>query len=310
MMKGANIMSSGIQIRAHWDTATGVRPSPGAAGHDVPSALQVFDAGLFSEPAAPGDGRTPPQPRRVRGVSISALRIPGDQSPRSAGFTLLELLIALAIFSMVLVAINGVFYSAMRLQARGSQSVEDALPLQHAVSILKRDLQGIVAPGGTLGGSLQSGTSSSIPGNTIIPAGATTFYTATGIIDTASPWPDVQKVVYFLKAPDRRTDVGKDLVRVVSRNLLPVAQEEFVEQWLMGGVERLQLAFYDGSMWRDSWDSTTPDAATGQTNNLPRAIKVQLDLAVAYGEPQKAPVQIIVPVVVQARTNATQSAGG
>jgi len=240
-------------------------------------------------------------------------RLPSCANPKGiegAAFTLLELLIALAIFSVVLVAINGVFYSAMRLQARGSQSVEDALPLQQAVSILKRDLQGIVVPGGVLGGSLQNGTSSSTPASTLFPAGSTVFYTCSGVIDTTSPWADAQKVVYYLKQPASRSAAGRDLMRAVSRNPLPVAQDEFVEQWLMGGVERMQFGFYDGAMWRDSWDSTTQDATTGQTNNLPRAIKVQLDLAAGYGDPQKAPVQIIVPVVVQARTNATQSAGG
>src|SRR5947209_4512497 len=35
-----------------------------------------------------------------------------------AGFTLLELLIAVAIFAVVLAAINGVFYGAMRLHRR------------------------------------------------------------------------------------------------------------------------------------------------------------------------------------------------
>src|SRR5205085_675916 len=162
---------------------------------------------------------------------------------QSAAFTLLELLIAVAIFSIVLTAINGVFYGAMRLQNKASRTVEEALPLQQAVSILKRDLQGIVAPGGTMGGSFQSGTSSGTPMNSAIPPGAITFNTCTAPIDATSPWAEVQKAAYYLKAPSHRMDVGKDLVRGVSRNLLPVAQAEVNEQWLMGGVERLQFAF-------------------------------------------------------------------
>ena len=219
-----------------------------------------------------------------------------------AAFTLLELLIAVAIFSVVLTAINGVFYGAMRLQSKASRSVEESLPIQQAVSILKRDLQGIVAPGGALGGSLQSGASAS-PSSTAIPSGATTIYTSTGAIDQTSPWAEVQKVVYYLKNPASRTVPGKDLVRAVSRNLLPTTREELIEQWLMGGIERLQFSFFDGAAWRDSWDSTTPDPATGQTNTLPSAIKIQLDLAASYGEPRKAPVQLLVPVIVQGSTN-------
>src|SRR5437773_2006618 len=71
-------------------------------------------------------------------------------------FTLLELLIAVAIFAMVLLAINGVFYGAMRLRTKTSRMVEASLPIQQTVAILKRDLQGIVVPGGMLSGSLKS----------------------------------------------------------------------------------------------------------------------------------------------------------
>ena len=76
----------------------------------------------------------------------------------------------------------------------------------------------------------------------------------------------------------------------------------------MGGIDNFQLSFFDGANWQETWDSTTPDPVTGQTNNLPRAIKVQIDLAVNFGETRPAPVQLIVPIVVQPRTNQTQTA--
>src|SRR5438876_1230732 len=71
------------------------------------------------------------------------------------GFTLLELLLAVSIFALVLAAINSVFYAAMRLQRSAARTVEEALPIQQALVILKKDLQGIVAPGGVLAGPLQ-----------------------------------------------------------------------------------------------------------------------------------------------------------
>jgi len=224
---------------------------------------------------------------------------------RPAGFTLLELLIAVAIFAIVLTAINGVLYGAMRLRSKTARTIEEALPIQQTVAILKRDLQGIVAPGGILTGPLQSGTAT----GGMLPQGATTLYTCTGALDATLPWGDVQKIAYYLKNPDDSLHAaGQDLVRAVNRNLLAPIQQEWVEQWLMSGVERLQLAFYDGNSWRDSWDSTTPNLTTGQTNNLPTAIKVQIDLAASYGEPRtRAPVQLVVPLVAQARTNRTQT---
>jgi len=225
-------------------------------------------------------------------------------------FTLLELLIAVSIFAIVLAAINGLFYGAMRLRRNTTRSIEESLPIQQTLATLKRDLQGLVAPGGILAGPLQTTTSSGLtPG--VIPPGAMTLYTSTGVIDETLPWADVQKVVYYLKQPDNPAGaVGKDLVRAVSRDLLASTPAPMEEQWLMGGVERLQFSFYDGNAWRDTWDSTTADLATAQTNRLPRAIKAQIDLAVARGEPRtRAPAEIVVPITVQARTNQTQRTG-
>ena len=50
---------------------------------------------------------------------------------------------------------------------------------------------------------------------------------------------------------------------------------------------------------------------TGLTNNLPRAIKLELQLYNenrSYGTP--APVALVVPVMVLARTNVTAEIGG
>src|SRR4051812_18239005 len=86
-------------------------------------------------------------------------------SPAAPAFTLLELLIAVSIFAIVLAAINGVFYGAMRLQRTATRSVEAAFPLQQTLAILKRDLQGIVAPGGMLAGALQPSSASTANAN-------------------------------------------------------------------------------------------------------------------------------------------------
>src|SRR5258708_24983437 len=45
--------------RAHLGAAIGVPPSPGAADPGLPGALEYLDAGIFADPAAPEDGRTP-----------------------------------------------------------------------------------------------------------------------------------------------------------------------------------------------------------------------------------------------------------
>src|SRR5438067_945126 len=83
---------------------------------------------------------------------------------------------------------------------------------------------------------------------------------------------ELQRVSYVLVDPANRAAAGKDLIRAVTRNLLPAtAEEEPAQQWLMGGVQGVTFYYYDGTQWRDSWDSTAADPTTGLTNNLPQA---------------------------------------
>jgi type II secretion system protein J len=131
-----------------------------------------------------------------------------------------------------------------------------------------------------------------------------TLYTATGVIDETSPWAEIQKVAYYLVDPTNNTP-GKELYRSVTRNLLPVVEDESDDQWLMSGVEDLVFQFYDGMDWQDSWDSTTSET------NLPLAIKVQLELAQPATALERPPaIELVVPVVVQTRTNEVAQATG
>lgn len=233
-----------------------------------------------------------------------------------AGFTLIEILIATTAFAIVLAAINGVYYSAIRLRNKTTLALDDAAPIEHGLATIKRDLLNIVAPGGTLSGTLQSTSSS----NKLAGQASPNFYTSTGTIDETTPWSDMQRVSYLLVAPTN-TGFGNDLVRSVSRNLLPSLQDEYTRQRLMSGVQTLTFLYYDGNQWRDSWDSTTPNLSTGLSNTLPNAIKVQLQLASPAGrgsgrassaEPvasrRDSAIELVVPIRVQAPTNQTQQA--
>jgi len=252
--------------------------------------------------------------------AMSGARVPSElhctngtariMSPRTRGFTLLEVLIAVMVFAIVLAAASSVFYGALHLRNGITESLEQALPVQRALSVIQRDLANLAVPGGTLSGAFQTTSITNVVGGQSSPD----FYTTTGFIDQTSPWAEIQRVSYILVDRANRAAAGKDLIRAVTRNLLPAtAEEEPAEQWLMGGVQGMAFYYYDGTQWRDSWDSTTADPTTGLTNNLPQAIKVQIQLASqqtgrALSAP--APIELVVPIVVQARTNRTQQASG
>ncbi|MBL9136284.1 MAG: prepilin-type N-terminal cleavage/methylation domain-containing protein [Verrucomicrobiales bacterium] len=238
------------------------------------------------------------------------LRSSPSQPP--GGFTLIEVILALAIAAVVLVAVNGLFYSALRLRERSIESFEAAQPLQRALTIIQRDLANLVPPGGTLGGVLQT-----TPTNTAVRPGLASpeFRTATGRIDDTTPWAEVQKVSYLLTdatSSSTNRGQGRALVRSVVRNLLPSGMDEFNDEWLMDGVDSLTFSFYDGTQWWTTWDSSS------QTPALPRAIRVELQPSATtrYGDLPE-PVELVVPILVEAQTNQTSqssadggSAGG
>ena len=217
----------------------------------------------------------------------------------AAAFTLMEVMLAVAVFAIVLVAMNGVFFSALRLRARTSAAIEESAVLEQALTILRRDLAQAVPPGGVLAGSLQSG----VLGGTLSQNNGIELFTASGSLTGNAPWGDIQRVTYQLQIPANPSrSRGKDLIRGVTRNLLSITEEE-EQQWLMGNIEELEFAYYDGLSWRDSWDATV-----GQTN-LPSAIRVRILAADAAqtGIRQRDPVELIVPLMAQARTNVTTS---
>jgi type II secretion system protein J len=230
-----------------------------------------------------------------------------------AAFTLLEILIAVAAFAVVLAAINTVFYSALRLRNSTSEAIEKALPMEHALGVIKRDLANLVLPGGLMSGTFSTTSTS----NSLAGQSSPNFYTASGVVDETSPFAEVQRVSYLLVAATNRAG-GKDLIRSVSRNLLPSLQEEYEEEWLMTGVQTLTFLYHDGTQWRDSWDSTIENTSTGLSNSLPAAVKVQVRLLSekstgSRSRSRELPIELVVPIVVQQRTNQTQqvaAAGG
>jgi type II secretion system protein J len=221
---------------------------------------------------------------------------------RAKAFTLIELLIAVTAFAIVLLAMNYVFYGTIHLRNKTTDTIEAALPLQQATSIIKRDLGSIILPGGSLSGELQTAATANRVDGQVSPD----FFTADGIVDAAVPWAEVQKVSYLLVDSQNAAD-GKDLMRAVTRNLLPVVvADQPVQQRLIGGVRSVAFYFYDGTQWRDSWDSATEET------KLPQAIKMQIALVSGNkGGPQAAPVEIVVPIAVSASgTQTSQATGG
>lgn len=220
-------------------------------------------------------------------------------SPR--GFTLLELLIATAVGAVVLVVIQTTFFGALRLHTTTHARIDEDAVLQRTLGIIRRDFAGLMLPGGTFSGQLQtenfSGMNTGSYGERVSPD----LFTNSGRIDGWNPFSEVQMVAYYL-APATSGTQGKDLVRVVTRNLLPVQDTEPEQQVLLSGVESATVSFFDGSGWTNTWDSEA-------TSTLPSAVR--LSLVMATGDKTRgdeAPVDLVVPILVTTTASQTLAA--
>jgi type II secretion system protein J len=228
--------------------------------------------------------------------------------PSKAGFTLIELLLAMAVSSIVLLVINATFFAALHLHNATHEKIDDDLVLQRTLGIVRKDLAGIMVPANptatttTFSGQLSSDSNSTNDldnsGERITPD----IYTNSGKIDGWTSFAEVQMVSYYLTpATDGPT---KNLVRVVTRNLLPASDPTSEDQTLLTGVTSAAISYFDGASWLDTWDTTT-------TSSLPTAIKFSLVLAPRDGNPSRpdpAPVELIVPVLVKTTTTLQQEA--
>jgi type II secretion system protein J len=235
------------------------------------------------------------------------MKITHSTQKEICAFTLLEMILAVAVAAIVLVAVNAAFYTALHLQASTEAAVDEATPMDQALSVIRQDLTCVVPPtNGTskvLSGDFKAGQVAS-PG--LSTPAAIEMHTATGALnsDPTQPWGDIQRVTYELMPPTDRSLPGMDLVRSVTRNLLSATTPNVENQWLLGGVQSLRFSCFDGTQWLDTWDTTDP--STGNTN-LPVAVRVQVQMA-GSGPGSASPMEILVPIDAQSRSNLTITA--
>jgi len=181
------------------------------------------------------------------------------------------------------------------LRETTSNAVEASLPEQQALTTLRRDLEGLMPPNtnGIFGGSFKVGGVSSTGLNQPVDI---ELYTTTGALRADEPWGEVQRVTYELKSPADPSAPGKDLIRSVTRNLLATTTPLPEDQRLMTGVSSVEYSCYDGTQWRNYWDTTLTDT------NLPDAVRVRIQLA---GKDDSQPIEMVVPVDAQPRRTPT-----
>lgn len=208
------------------------------------------------------------------------------------------MILAIGVAAIVLIAVNAVFFTSLRLRDDTADMVDAATPVDATVTFLKRDLQCAVTP--------TNGTSKVLSGGfrvgNITSAGvsdpvAIEMFTASGALSDSQPWGDIQRVTYELKTPTSQSAAGRDLYRSITRNLLALNTPEVTDQLMLSGVTSVEFSCYDGAQWNDTWDTTSMSSLN---TNLPLAVRVDIQMA---GNANAQPVEIVVPIDSVARTN-------
>jgi type II secretion system protein J len=216
-----------------------------------------------------------------------------------SAFTLVEMILAIGVAALVLVAVNAVLFTALHLREVTTDVVDAATPVDQAFTFLRRDLQCVVTPtNGTskiLSGSFRVGT---VTSSGVSESVAAEMFTATGALSVNAPWADIQRVTYELK---NSTAVSgqRDLYRSVTRNLLSISTLDVTDQLMLRGVESVKFTCYDGTTWNDTWDTSD---LTSVSTNLPLAVRVEIKLAGDHNA-KLEPIQLVVPIDSVVRTN-------
>ena len=183
----------------------------------------------------------------------------------SAGFTLLEVLVALSMAAVLMLALQGTLRIARRARDSAVAKTSELRGMTSAFETIRRDLEAALPPGGILSGAFLGA-----------PGGESFDSIQLFRLDA-----DAYQSVYARPACMRKVELGvaasggqdgSVLVRRVTRNLLAPRVVEPESQVILRGVRSFHARYFDGSVWLDSWDSTT------QGDVLPAAVEVAIEV--------------------------------
>jgi type II secretory pathway pseudopilin PulG len=241
-------------------------------------------------------------------MKTGSWKLEAERGRGAAGFTLLELLLALALTLVVVAALAASLYTAFRARTSAMEAVASAQEVSTAGDMMARELANCLPP---TGAPLNAGTITGLSGaNTT----GTLVGPFEGLVDSvdcfvSGPEPkaltqgDVHEVVYLVE-PDPTGQGGTVLARRVTSNLLAQQLLPDPDEVVCRNVVSLHLSYFDGTDWQDSWDST---AQTGTLLNcLPMGIEITLDLApFKKGEANRETVRYVPMSAFKPQTQTT-----
>ncbi|MGL5007306.1 MAG: type II secretion system minor pseudopilin GspJ [Plesiomonas sp.] len=181
----------------------------------------------------------------------------------SSGFTLLELLIAIAIFAFLTMSAYQVVDGVRRTEVISKEHSTRLIELQKSMQYLQRDL------GQMLARKVRSDFADPEPvllvGNGLLGSDSMGIRVVrSGLINPQMQLPRSQllRVGYRIK--------DQQLQRLVWPVVDAPSRTEPTVRTVLHDVQTMKLAFYNGKRWQDNWDDA---------NTLPQALRLTLTLA-------------------------------
>ena len=187
------------------------------------------------------------------------------QSKAVTGFTLIEVLIAIAIFAILSILAYGGLNSVLESKQQTEQALQRLRQVQLTMTKLQRDIEQISSREGKdeLGGELSM--LSGGPANELLIQ-----FTRNGWRNPAElTRSHLQRVAY-------RLDEDK-LIRMTWPYVDRAQDSQAIETILIDNLKDLRFRFYDAEDWSDNWPDTSAFSADDAAP-LPKAIEVTVEM--------------------------------
>ena len=216
------------------------------------------------------------------------------QTRDGAGFTLIELMLALAILAVVLVMIAGAFNAVIHSKVHGEARLDVDREGRAILWELANEIRGAVQTPNPISNVLLVG-SGQMRGAS--PLDAITVSTLTAGHRRAIIGFDAENVVSYSETANPGVRGWYILTRSQRSGLL-VSSTAFstapIE--LADNLVSLHIKYFDGSGWLESWDSTALPPSGGQ---LPVAVSIDLVLGAGGGAVANFSTEVVLPMAVQ-----------
>lgn len=184
-----------------------------------------------------------------------------------SGFTLLELLIAIALMDVIALTLYSSMYIGFRAKENSNALLKPHQTVTPVFEIMREDFSNVLAPDGILAGLFEG---ADVPWENRQDSDTLSFFNAGYFPGEGELASNIIKVQYALADDLIRKQVV--LKRYTTKNLLSPRTLEPSEEIICRGLSGFDVKYYDGSVWLEEWDSAEND------NQLPLGVQVTLSL--------------------------------